>query len=71
MLYDKRGGDMKEANPLVRVSDNAGNVFICRLRDLRKPEELRQDDLDKCADDVTWWQARPPADPKIVSDDEN
>ena len=61
---------MTKENPLVRVSDNAGNIFICRLRDLRKPEELRQEDLDNCADDATWWQAQPPANPTIVQNDE-
>ena len=44
---------------------------VGQLRDLHKPEELKQEDLDKCADDATWWQASPPADPKIVPDDEN
>ena len=59
---------MTKENPLVRVSDNAGNIFICRLRDLRKREKLKQEDLDSCADDAAWWQASPPVDPRIISD---
>lgn len=59
---------MKEVSPLVRVSDKAGHFFICRLRDLKRPEELKKEDLEACADDATWWQAPPPKDPSIVPD---
>jgi hypothetical protein len=37
----------------VRVTDRAGNDFVCPIDALRNPDSLTDDELDNCVDDAT------------------
>jgi hypothetical protein len=37
----------------VRVTDRAGNEFICPLEALKDPATATEDELDHCVDDAT------------------
>jgi len=48
----------KEKNPLVWVKDNAGNLYICPLNDLRDPNVVSEDEKSRCINDAKgYWQA--------------
>jgi hypothetical protein len=47
----------------VRVTDRAGNEFICPLEALKDPATATEDELDHCVDDAT--AQRYPADIQI------
>ena len=37
----------------VRVTDMAGNKFVCPIDALKRPGEVTEDDLENCVDDAT------------------
>ncbi|MFO8011447.1 MAG: hypothetical protein R6T78_03180 [Dehalococcoidales bacterium] len=37
----------------VWVKDNAGNMFVCHVNDLKDPKEVSEEDLKNCMDDAT------------------
>jgi hypothetical protein len=38
---------------MVWVTDKAGNLFVCRIEDLKNPKEVAEEDLENCVDDAT------------------
>jgi hypothetical protein len=35
------------------VKDNAGNLFVCRVEDLKDPKDVSEEELKDCMDDAT------------------
>lgn len=45
--------DFQRGQPLVRVTDRAGNEFYCAVEALKDPSELTPEELESCVDDAT------------------
>ena len=43
----------QKENLFVRVTDRAGNEFVCPIDALKRPGEVTEDDLENCVDDAT------------------
>ena len=43
----------QKENLFVRVTDMAGNEFVCPIDALKRPGEVTEDDLENCVDDAT------------------
>ncbi len=45
--------EFTRGQPMVRVTDRAGNEFYCALDALKNPSDLTPEELESCVDDAT------------------
>jgi hypothetical protein len=48
-----KGGMVMPEKGWVWVNDKAGNLFVCKVDDLKDPKDVSEEELKDCMDDAT------------------